>query len=45
MLYSHDGTGLGHLRITLGVATAYADLRPDDSLLLLTSALGKPTGA
>lgn len=36
LFYSHDGTGLGHLRITLGVATAYAALRPRDSLLLLT---------
>lgn len=36
LFYSHDGTGLGHLRITLGVATAYASLRPRDSLLLLT---------
>jgi predicted glycosyltransferase len=36
LFYSHDGTGLGHLRITLRVATAYADIRPQDSLLLLT---------
>jgi predicted glycosyltransferase len=36
LFYSHDGTGLGHLRITLGVATAYANRRPQDSLLLLT---------
>ena len=36
LFYSHDGTGLGHLRITLGVATAYARLRPQDSLLLMT---------
>ena len=36
LFYSHDGTGLGHLRITLGVASAYAALRPQDSLLLLT---------
>ena len=39
LFYSHDGTGLGHLRITLGVATAYARLRPQDSLLLLTGSL------
>jgi predicted glycosyltransferase len=39
LFYSHDGTGLGHLRITLGAATAYAALRPQDSLLLLTGSL------
>ncbi len=39
LFYSHDGTGLGHLRITLGVATAYAKLRPQDSLLLVTGSL------
>ncbi len=39
LFYSHDGTGLGHLRITLGVATAYAAERPQDSLLLLTGSL------
>jgi predicted glycosyltransferase len=39
LFYSHDGTGLGHLRITLGVASAYAKLRPHDSLLLLTGSL------
>jgi predicted glycosyltransferase len=39
LFYSHDGTGLGHLRISLGVATAYAKLRPQDSLLLLTGSL------
>ena len=39
LFYSHDGTGLGHLRITLGVAAAYAALRPQDSLLLLTGSL------
>ena len=39
LFYSHDGTGLGHLRITLSVATAYAALRPQDSLLLLTGSL------
>src|SRR5918999_582529 len=43
LFYSHDGTGLGHLRITLGVATAYAALRRQDSLLLLTGSL--QTGA
>ncbi len=39
LFYSHDGTGLGHLRITSGVATAYAKLRPQDSLLLLTGSM------
>jgi predicted glycosyltransferase len=39
LFYSHDGTGLGHLRITLGVAGAYAAVRPQDSLLLLTGSL------
>jgi predicted glycosyltransferase len=43
LIYSHDGTGLGHLRITLGVATAYARLRQQDSLLLVTGSL--QTGA
>ncbi len=43
LFYSHDGTGLGHLRITLGVATAYAMLRQQDSLLLVTGSL--QTGA
>ena len=43
LFYSHDGTGLGHLRITLGVATAYARLRRQDSLLLVTGSL--QTGA
>src|SRR5215216_2065728 len=45
LFYSHDGTGLGHLRITLGVATAYAKLRPQDSLLLLTGSLHAGTFA
>ncbi len=36
LLYSHDGGGLGHLRITLGVATALAKRLPDDTILLLT---------
>lgn len=39
LFYSHDGTGLGHLRITLGIASAYAALRPQDALLLLTGSL------
>lgn len=39
LFYSHDGTGLGHLRITLGAATTYAERRPHDSLLLLTGSL------
>src|SRR5215204_1660050 len=41
--YSHDGTGLGHLRIPLESATAYAQLRQQDSLLLVTGSL--KTGA
>src|SRR5215212_8369494 len=45
LFYSHDGTGLGHLRITLGVATAYAELRPQDSLLLMTGSLHAGTFA
>ena len=45
LFYSHDGTGLGHLRITLGVATAYAELRPQDSLLLITGSLHAGTFA
>jgi predicted glycosyltransferase len=36
LVYSHDGTGLGHLRICLGVAAAFAERRPDDHILLLT---------
>lgn len=39
LFYSHDGTGLGHLRIALAAASAYAALRPQDSLLLLTGSL------
>src|SRR5829696_1876968 len=45
LFYSHDGTGLGHLRITLGVATAYARLHPQDSLLLMTGSLHAGTFA
>jgi predicted glycosyltransferase len=36
LVYSHDGTGLGHLRITLGIAEALAGRRPGDAVLLLT---------
>lgn len=36
LFYSHDGTGLGHLRITLGIASAFAERRPDASVLLLS---------
>ncbi len=43
LFYSHDGTGLGHLRITLGIAAAYAEQRRQDSLLLVTGSL--QTGA
>jgi predicted glycosyltransferase len=39
LLYSHDGTGLGHLRIVLGLATDLAARRPDASLLLLTGSM------
>ena len=39
LLYSHDGTGLGHLRITLGVASALARRRPEDAIVLLTGSL------
>jgi predicted glycosyltransferase len=45
LFYSHDGTGLGHLRITLAAATAYAGLRPQDSLLLITGSLHAGTFA
>lgn len=39
LLYSHDGTGLGHLRIVLGIANDLAARRPDASFLLLTGSL------
>ena len=39
LLYSHDGTGLGHLRIVLGLATDLAARRPDASLLILTGSM------
>ncbi len=39
LFYSHDGTGLGHLRIVLGVTTDLAARRPDATLLLLTGSL------
>ena len=39
LFYSHDGTGLGHLRITLPIAIALARRRPDANILLLTGAL------
>ena len=39
LVYSHDGTGLGHLRITLGVAQRLASRQPHASLLLLTGSL------
>jgi predicted glycosyltransferase len=39
LFYSHDGTGLGHLRIVLGVATDLAARRPDAALLLLTGSM------
>ena len=36
LFYSHDGYGLGHIRITLAMAQALATKRPDASLLALT---------
>jgi predicted glycosyltransferase len=36
MFYSHDGFGLGHIRITLAMAQALSERRPDASLLALT---------
>lgn len=39
LFYSHDGTGLGHLRIVLGLATDLAARRPDASLLVLTGSI------
>jgi predicted glycosyltransferase len=39
LLYSHDGTGLGHLRIMLGIAHDLAPRRPDATFLLLTGSL------
>ncbi len=36
LFYSHDGTGLGHLRIVLGIAVAFAERRPDVAVLLLS---------
>jgi len=39
LIYSHDGTGLGHLRIALGIAKELAARQPHASLLLLTGSL------
>ena len=36
LFYSHDGYGLGHIRIVLAVAGALAARRPDAALLVLT---------
>jgi predicted glycosyltransferase len=36
LLYSHDGIGLGHVRMTLAVATALSERRPDATLLIVT---------
>lgn len=36
LLYSHDGGGLGHVRIMLGVGSALAHRLPEDTVLLLT---------
>jgi predicted glycosyltransferase len=38
LFYSHDGLGLGHLRRNLAVATALAELLPQASILVATSA-------
>jgi predicted glycosyltransferase len=38
LLYSHDGLGLGHLRRNLAVAHALAEVAPQSSILLATSA-------
>ena len=38
LFYSHDGLGLGHLRRNLSVARALAELAPEASILLATSA-------
>lgn len=38
LFYSHDALGLGHLRRNLAVASALADLDPEASILLATSA-------
>jgi predicted glycosyltransferase len=38
LLYSHDGLGLGHLRRNVAVAHALADIAPNSSILLATSA-------
>lgn len=47
LFYSHDGTGLGHLRINLGILAPLAEQRPNDAFVLLTgsshaSAFGLP---
>jgi predicted glycosyltransferase len=39
LYYSHDGGGLGHLRITLGIANQFARRCHDAALLLLTGSL------
>ena len=36
LLYSHDGTGLGHLRIVLSIATDLAARRPDASVVVMS---------
>jgi predicted glycosyltransferase/glycosyltransferase involved in cell wall biosynthesis len=36
LFYCHDGLGLGHLRLTLAIATEFAQRRPDATLLSLT---------
>ena len=39
LFYSHDGYGLGHIRITLALASASATKVPDASLLILTGSM------
>lgn len=39
LFYSHDGYGLGHIRLTLAVAGALGELRPDAAMLILTGSM------
>lgn len=39
LLYSHDGFGLGHIRVTLTVAAALAERRSEAALLVVTGSL------
>jgi predicted glycosyltransferase len=42
LFYSHDGTGLGHLRRTLAIADEFARRRPDAAVLVVASAQSCP---